>query len=890
MPKRYNEIDTQQLQSIDLGQLLTHKKFWTLMTLLMVLTFTPFAFYIADQNNAILDKHIEASKLALNTKINATNIMFNNMGGALNVITNLPDIRQALSTNTELGQASINFLSEVLLTFKRFDQIILIDPNGANRFLVYKETGQGVVVPKDQLGQFQHRNFFETQKFGRENYIYISNFHFERRFNRNEKLLPSFYLSKPLFNDEGDFIGAIALKVVANLRYQRMSSNDSQLFELHHMDIFNGDWFANDLNPKLALLSGRAPTGSNVQNDAPELWHEFSTKKSGVYMNDEGIYVYSAVMPLALDRNTNPLWRFDPTLLGNYQYIFVNLTPWHVIDQLQPWEAQFTLGLLLFAVVVILAFGLATRSENTQFILKKSQQLEDLFQLSDAIIDNLGAALIGINKVGIITRFSRHAETLFGYQAEEVEGSNVKILMRSDIAAKHDSFLSDYVKDTQAGMSKVQSILGQSRVLVAKAKDGTEFPVEIVVTKVPFGNSYRFVGLITDISERLKLQDELRQAVQEATEASEHKSVFLAKMSHEIRTPMNAIYGTLQLLRNRLRGSEHHNLIEKSVYSCMTLLTIINDILDISKIEANRIDLEEVPFNFIGIVNDVLNDFQELAEQKGISVSIEGLQQFHDGWLGDPTRIKQILINLVTNALKFTSQGSINITMANNGSSGLVFQVKDTGIGMNQEQVSRIFTPFEQADNSITRRFGGTGLGMTICYELSRLMNGSISVESQPGKGSTFTVKLPLKHISVAPEQDHSFSEVQDLNGHKILLVEDNVVNQTVFEAILNDTMAELRIANDGIEALEILRDFEPELIFMDIQMPNMNGIECCKKIKADDPLTPIIAITANIMAEDIREYRHNGFDDIMPKPFEISILHSLLNKYIDANKLRRRI
>lgn len=889
MPKRLRDIYNQEPRSSDLSLLLTRKKFWSILLLLVVLTFTPYALFIAEQNSDIRNGHIETSKLALNAKINAINALFSNMGGALNVVSNLPDIRQALTRNNDLSQASINFLSELLLTFKRFDQIIVIDPSGANRFLVYKELGQGVVVPQDQLGQFQQREFFEKLRIGRENYTYVSNFQFERRINSSEQLAPSFYLSMPLF-DNGDFIGAIAFKIVADLRYQRVASNTSQLFNLLHLDIFNGDWFANDLNPKLALIGGRAPSGNNVEQDAPELWRAFSTQKSGIYENQEGIYVYASVMPLALDRNTDSLWRFDPTQLGNYQYIVVNLTPWHVIAEQQPWKAQIAVGILLLAVVVFVAFVIATRSENTQFIREKSQQLEDLFQLSDAIIDNLGAALIGINQTGTITRFSRHAETLFGYQAEEVEGSNVKILMRADIAAKHDSYLSDYVKDTQAGMAKVQSILGQSRVLIAKAKDGTEFPVEIVVTKVPFGNSYRFVGLITDISERLALQDELKEALREAKDASDHKSAFLARMSHEIRTPMNGIYGTLQLLRSRLRGSEHHSLIEKSIYSCKTLLTIINDILDISKIEANKVDLEEVPFNFIGVVNEVVNDIQELAEQKGLSLTIDGLQQFHDGWLGDPTRIKQILTNLLSNALKFTQRGRINITMANNRSAGLTFQVKDTGIGMDAEQVSRIFTPFEQADKTITRRYGGTGLGMAICFELSRLMDGSISVDSQPGEGTTFTVKLPLKHVSVAPEQDHTYSEVPDLTGHKILLVEDNVVNQTVFEAMLNDTMAELRIANDGLEALEMLRDFEPELIFMDIQMPNMDGLECCKKIKVDDPLTPVIALTANVMTDDLREYRKQGFDDYMPKPFEMSRLHSLLNKYIDANKLRKRV
>lgn len=888
MPKRFQEIAPQSQISTSWSGLLTRTKFWTIFVILSVATFVPFGIYVENQNKNLEESYVEASQIALNAKINSVNALFTNFGGILNVVSKLPDLINALKTGEDLKPGSVNFLSELLLTFKRFDQIAVINTQGAYQFLKYKDLGQGVIVPKAQLGQFPLQDFFANIRAGRQSYAYVSSFIFERKISSSSQLTPSFFMGMPIFDGEGEFLGAISLKVAVDMRYQHAANKSTPIGSLKHMDIFNGDWFSNDINPSGALTSGRAATGKNVEQDDPILWQEFSTHKSGIYRNTQGVYVYAAIMPLAIDRNSEAMWRFDPTQLGSYQYIFVNLSTWDDIYQNAPWKTQLALGIMLLAIVIFISFVVATRSENSQFIREKSQQLADLYQLNDAIIDNLGAALIGIDQQGTITRFSRHAETLFGYHAEEVEGSNVKILMRADIASKHDSYLSDYVKDTQAGMSKVQSILGQSRVLIAKAKEGHEFPVEIIVTKVSFGNTYRFVGLITDISERLSLQGELEKALNDAKDASEHKSAFLARMSHEIRTPMNGIYGTLQLLRSRLQGSEHHNLIQKSIYSCKTLLTIINDILDISKIEANKIDLEEVPFNFIGVVNEVVDDIVELASQKGLSINIIGLDNFNDGWLGDPTRIKQILLNLCSNAMKFTNQGHINIHIANNRPSGLVFQVEDTGIGMSEEQISRIFDPFEQADKTITRRFGGTGLGMSICAELTRLMEGTISVESALDSGTTFTVTLPLKHVSVSPEEDHTYAEIPDLSRHKVLLVEDNIVNQTIFEAMLNDTQAELKIANDGEEALKILRNFEPELIFMDIQMPNMDGFECCKQIKIDDPLIPVIALTANVMPEDLKQYKKSGFDDLMPKPFEMSKLHRLLIKYIDTNKTLR--
>lgn len=890
MPKKLKELYSSRPRHNGLGELITRTKFWNVLVLLLCLVFIPYAVYVKKQNNDLQDAQIKALQVSLQSKINTFNALLNNMGGALNVVSHLPDIQYILASNGEIRPATKNFLNELLLTFKRFDQIAIINDQGDYRFLVYKDIGQAVMVTPEKLGQFEDQNFFRQLRNGRENYTYISTFYFEPKPNSLHDFMPSFYLSMPLFNQQDEFIGAIVLKIALDLRYQRISENAAPTSIIQHMDIFNGDWFVNDLNPQLSLLGGREANGNGVRNDNPSLWEALSTHKSGIYEDDQGIFVYTSVMPLAQERANDSAWRFDPAQLGDYQYIFVNLISWQNLHALTPWKTQLLAGIVLFAIVTFIAFVVATRIENSEFVREKSQQLEDLFHLNDAIIDNLGAALIGIDQQGTITRFSRHAENLFGYQAEEVEGSNVKILMRADIAAKHDGFLSDYVKDTQAGMSKIRSILGKTRVLIAKAKDGNEFPVEIVVTKVPFGDTYRFVGLITDISERLSMQSEIDDALTQAKHASEHKTAFLARMSHEIRTPMNGIYGTLQLLRSRLKDSENHELIEKSIYSCKALLTIINDILDISKIEANRVDLEALPFNFVGIINDVINDLKSPAEQKGLRLKVEGLDTFRDGWIGDPTRIRQILINLTANALKFTAEGGITIKVSNSRNGSLIFSVQDTGIGIEAEHIERLFQPYEQADKTTARRFRGSGLGMSICHELCRLMDGKISVDSTMGLGTTFTVSLPLKSIAVAPLEDYTFSEVPDLKGHKILLAEDNVVNQTVFEAMINDTLADITIANDGNEAMALIDSGDFEIVFMDIHMPNMDGVTCCKKIKDLNPLTPIIAVTANVQADDIANYKAQGFDDVMPKPFELSHLYALLIKYLDTHKLRRRV
>lgn len=419
---------------------------------------------------------------------------------------------------------------------------------------------------------------------------------------------------------------------------------------------------------------------------------------------------------------------------------------------------------------------------------------------------------------------------------------------------------------------------------VHKRKRGEVFPVEISI-------SYRgkqddvpehFVAFIRDISERKQHQAELTAALEQADKAAQAKSEFLANMSHEIRTPMNGVYGSLQVLLQKVTDPELRPVIQRAILSCRNQLTILNDILDFSKVDAGMLEMESIPFSFTDVANNVIDDLKPAAKKKGITLSATWDSSYEDGFKGDPTRIGQILQNLISNAFKFTDQGSVSIVAGVDKCTQpqtLHFRVIDTGIGMSAEFKRDLFTRFMQADSSTTRRYGGTGLGMAITKSLVDNMKGRIRVTSEEGKGSQFDVSLPLPAATV-PQQDRlQRHTLPDLRGRRILVAEDNAINQVVFEAMMQASHAELKFVENGAEAVSAIQEFTPQLVFLDIQMPVMDGIEACKRIKESGYNRRVIALTANVMKQDVASYAQAGFDGYLSKPLELEKLNVILRK-----------
>jgi len=449
-----------------------------------------------------------------------------------------------------------------------------------------------------------------------------------------------------------------------------------------------------------------------------------------------------------------------------------------------------------------------------------------------SIIDNVADAIVMIDEQGTVHEFSPSAERMFGYTRQEVLGRNVRLLMAAQDAARHDSYLARYLA---RGHGKPFD--GGMREVTGQRKQGGTFPLELAVEEAMLGDQRMFIGVMRDITERKKVEAALREARKRAEEATRAKSEFLANMSHEIRTPMNAIMGLCQLALMTDLTAKQRDYLTKIDRSAHALLGIINDILDFSKIEAGKLSMEQVAFDLHEVLDNVVNMIAFKAADKGLEFLVDVAPDMHGALIGDPLRLGQVLTNLANNALKFTEQGEISIHVRelkrDDAHVWFRFEVRDTGIGMSEEQIARLFRPFTQADSSTTRKYGGTGLGLTICKRLVEMMDGEIGVRSAPDKGSCFYFtarfgrgETPQAKRVVVPRA---------LAGLRVLVVDDHATARQILAGFLHsfgfahDEVASAKAAYAHLREAD--RDKPYDLVLMDWKMPEIDGIEATRHI-----------------------------------------------------------
>ena len=540
----------------------------------------------------------------------------------------------------------------------------------------------------------------------------------------------------------------------------------------------------------------------------------------------------------------------------------------------------------------------------------QAKEAERLAHLSgerlQAVIDTAVDGVIIIDATGTIEVYNPACRRMFGYRAEEALGQNVRMLMPEPHKSAHDQYLTNYHKSGR------QKIIGIGREVEGRRKDGSLFPIDLSVSVAAHGGTSAFVGILRDISDRkvaeatikareqelqrrvgeleaartrLEQQgrelsaaaDELAKARDTAEQANTAKSEFLAMMSHEIRTPLNGVTGMTGLLLDTELDREQRHFAETILESGDALMTILNDILDLSKIEAGKIVLEDTDFVPHKVADSVVELLSARARAKTLEIGAHVAADVPRVLRGDDGRLRQILLNLIGNAIKFTSEGGVSLKIAKTGETAeaviLRFEVIDTGIGIAPEVQAKLFSRFTQADSSTTRKYGGTGLGLAICRELVSLMGGEIGIESRPGEGSTFWFTAsfkPAPHAAWSDPVEEAPAPVAE--GRRILVAEDNKVNQMLAVKLLDKAGHRADVVGNGIEAIDAVRKRPYDAVLMDMQMPEMDGLEATRRIRAlagDIAAIPIIAMTANARPEDRWKCLDSGMNDFVTKPID---------------------
>ncbi len=513
---------------------------------------------------------------------------------------------------------------------------------------------------------------------------------------------------------------------------------------------------------------------------------------------------------------------------------------------------------------------------------KLDQRLRDQQFYTRSLIESNIDALMTTDPAGIITDVNKQMEALTGCTRDELIGAPFK----------------NYFTDPERADAAITLVLQEKKVtdyeLTARARDGTRTVVSYNATTF-YDRDRTLQGVFAaarDVTERKRVEIELKQAKAAAESASRTKSDFLASMSHEIRTPMNAIMGIADLLAKTPLSPEQDKYVQIFRRAGDNLLNLINDILDLSKVEASQLELERTGFSLNDHLEKVIEMVSARAEEKGLALVCEIAHDAPTDLLGDPTRLRQVLLNLIGNAIKFTESGEVflRVTLDRDSSSPpvLQFAVSDTGIGISGEKLSRVFERFTQADSSTTRRFGGSGLGLTICKRLVELMGGRIWVESVVDKGSVFAFIVPFDIWDAAVERRGEPIGVDPdlpLPALSILLAEDSPDNCLITMAYLEDTPYRLRIAETGAIACEMFAAGDYDLVLMDRQMPVMDGLTATRKIRAwelanDRAPIPIVALTASALKGDRELCLAAGCTAFLTKPIKQEVLLKAIREH----------
>ena len=495
------------------------------------------------------------------------------------------------------------------------------------------------------------------------------------------------------------------------------------------------------------------------------------------------------------------------------------------------------------------------------------------------IIDNFRLGLLEVEPNGVIIDANESFCEMSGFSIEELFGKDGGEMLLDD-------FEKERMKVRNASRSEGEADVYELRVL-NKNRETRYWLVSAAPLLGDDGEVYGSIGIHWDITEMKQLEFELKGARYKAEESSKAKAMFLANMSHEIRTPLNGIVGMAEQLAQSQLDADQRYFIDIMRSASSTLLSIINDVLDISKIESGKFSIETTPFNLNETIRRTLSIFGEKAKQTNISLDIELMDDRGIMYLGDPHRLSQVLFNIVGNAIKFTQAGYVRVTSnlarGENDICFVSFSIEDTGVGMDMTYLTKVFEAFSQEDASITRKFGGSGLGLSIARSIVQIMGGTIQIESEKGKGTRVNIRIPMRISNEKTKQDIvEMTDLQkSLKSLRILAAEDNELNRMVLQVILKKCEVVVTIAHNGQEAINLIQEQDFDLVLMDVQMPIVDGLEATKYIREELKMTiPIIGLSANAMREEVEICKQAGMNDYLVKPYSERALVEVMKKW----------
>ena len=524
------------------------------------------------------------------------------------------------------------------------------------------------------------------------------------------------------------------------------------------------------------------------------------------------------------------------------------------------------------------------------------EQVEKNLRLSESklqsIFRSVPEGIVVADARGKMVQCNDAMSSIFGYPMDELMGQRVNLLMADTDRQHHDGSMANYL-DTG-----VKKLMNQPRVLDGRRRDGSLFPVRVTISETRLDQEHFFIGVMQDFTAIQSAQDLLVEAKEKAEQANRMRGEFLANMSHEIRTPMNGIVGMTELALDTTDLDQQKEYLVLARDSAHHLLQIINEILDFSKIEAKALELELLEVCPGQLVRHTARSLEQLARGKGLDLIVQSATDLPELLWLDPVRMRQILTNLIGNAIKFTSKGAVTVTTewvqgVDSQQGHLRIGIEDTGIGFDPARQEALFSPFTQADGSVTRSFGGTGLGLAITRSLVHLMGGHITAEGRPGLGASFVATLPARtaqrvggaaEVSAAPLRPCSaLADHQELQTLSVLLVEDHAINRKLAEIMLQRMGCDYALANDGQQALDRMQQQRFDVVLMDVMMPVMDGITALRRLRAFEasgrPRTPVLMVTAHAMTGDKERFMAEGADGYVSKPMSQQALQKEMER-----------